>query len=46
MPMQSNVPERASDVTAVIVPDTPKGDVTYDRTRDRSQKNLMKMQVR
>ena len=32
MPMQSNVSERASDVTAVIVPDTPKGDVTYDRT--------------
>lgn len=32
MPMQSNVSERPSDVTAVIVPDTPKGDVTYDRT--------------
>ena len=32
MPMQSNVSERASDVTAVIVPDTPKGDVTYDGT--------------
>lgn len=27
MPMQSNVSERPSDVTAVIVPDTPKGDV-------------------
>ena len=34
MPMQSNVSERASDVTAIIVPDTPKGNVTYDRTEE------------
>ena len=34
MPMQSNVSERASDVTAIIVPDTPKDNVAYDRTEE------------
>ena len=46
MPMQSNVSERASDVTAVIVPDTPKVMLHMTGQRDRTQKNLMRMQVR
>ena len=44
--MQSNVSERVSDVTAVIVPDTPKVMLHMTGLRDRTQKNLMKMQVR
>ena len=45
MPMQSNVSERPSDVTAVIVPDTPEGDVTYDRTEESITEEPVKMQV-